>query len=96
MIAAIIIGILVCGFITSWIGSAKGKSAGQYFWLGALLGVIGIVIAACTQSAKPPALPPAPMPPGWHTDPWSQAAYRYHDGTQWTHHMSDGSTVPAP
>ncbi len=30
--------------------------------------------------------PPAPTTPGWYPDPWRQAAWRYHDGQQWTGH----------
>jgi hypothetical protein len=28
------------------------------------------------------------MPPGWYDDPWSPAAYRWWDGSQWTAHTS--------
>lgn len=28
------------------------------------------------------------MPPGWYDDPWSPAALRWWDGTQWTPHVS--------
>lgn len=31
-------------------------------------------------------------PPGWHPDPWRQAALRWWDGQQWTHHVG----APAP
>jgi hypothetical protein len=30
----------------------------------------------------------APIPPGWHADPWQQATYRWWDGTDWTSHVS--------
>jgi Protein of unknown function (DUF2510) len=33
---------------------------------------------------RAPALPP----PGWHPDPWGQAAQRYWDGAAWTHHTA--------
>ena len=33
---------------------------------------------------KAPALPP----PGWHPDPWGQAAQRYWDGASWTQHTA--------
>ena len=33
---------------------------------------------------RAPALPP----PGWHPDPWGQAAQRYWDGASWTQHTA--------
>ena len=39
----------------------------------------------------PPGPPPYP-PAGWYPDPWRQAAQRWWDGTQWTHH----TVWPAP
>jgi hypothetical protein len=29
-------------------------------------------------------------PPAWHADPFGRAQLRYHDGTQWTEHVSSG------
>ncbi len=31
---------------------------------------------------------PALPPPGWHPDPWGQAAQRYWDGASWTQHTA--------
>lgn len=28
-------------------------------------------------------------PGRWGVDPWGQAAYRWHDGTQWTQHTRE-------
>jgi hypothetical protein len=38
---------------------------------------------------------------GWHTDPTGAFAWRWHDGAEWTEHVSDGpnvytSPMPAP
>jgi hypothetical protein len=33
-------------------------------------------------------VPDGPPPPGWHPDPWGQAAQRYWDGTAWTGHTA--------
>ena len=49
--------------------------------------------STCESPAAPPltaqlSTPSAAPPPGWHADPWRAAAYRYWDGTRWTHHIS--------
>lgn len=43
------------------------------------------------STAPPP--PPAwtPASAGWYDDPFHRFELRYHDGTEWTHHVSDGS-----
>ena len=33
---------------------------------------------------------------GWYADPWSQALLRWWDGTDWTGHTLDGSSLPPP
>lgn len=42
----------ICGAISSAIMSGKGNSPVAGFFLGALLGIIGIVIAACIPAAN--------------------------------------------
>ncbi len=55
-----------------------------------------LAAAAAMPATAPPATA-APVPamsgsgapgaaPGWYADPWRQAAWRYHDGQQWTSH----------
>lgn len=88
LVAVIAFVALLCGFISAAVASSKGLSAGAYFVVGLLLGVIGIIIAAVASRAAP-----APQPPGWYADPWGQALYRYYDGAQWTYHMSNGEAV---
>ena len=43
----ILVVALVCGFIADTIGKKKGRK--NAFWLGFLLGIIGIVIIACVS-----------------------------------------------
>lgn len=31
---------------------------------------------------------PVVQPPGWHPDPWGQAAWRWWDGSAWSHHTA--------
>lgn len=53
--AVLIIGLvvaLVCGLISSTIAKNKGLPAAGYFFLGFLLGIIGIVIAAVVRPAE--------------------------------------------
>lgn len=53
-----------------------------------------------TSPPVSPTTPPAPLPEpqpepqahattaGWYPDPWHQAQWRWHDGTEWTNHTS--------
>jgi hypothetical protein len=89
-VAVVVIGVVVglaCAFASASIAQRKGLSAGGYFILGLLLGVIGLIIAVASQPAPPPA---APWAPGWYPDPWQQAPLRWHDGFQWTSHVHAG------
>jgi uncharacterized membrane protein YeaQ/YmgE (transglycosylase-associated protein family) len=79
---------LVCGMISASIAGKKGLSAGGYFFLGFILGVIGIIIAAVAQPAFRAS--PPPSPPGWYPDPWQQAWFRWYDGYQWSWQTSNG------
>jgi hypothetical protein len=49
-------------------------------------GVIFPAQAVAVSVFKPQA--PALPPPGWHPDPWGQAAQRYWDGASWTQHTA--------
>jgi hypothetical protein len=53
---AIIVICLICGAIAAAIGQKKNLGTGESFALGAILGVIGIVIVLIQK----PGLPPAP------------------------------------
>lgn len=39
--------------------------------------------------------PVAPIPPGWHPDPWGAGALRWWDGSRWTGHVSGTTGMPA-
>ena len=61
----------------------------------AMLGDGGLSAAAAPSSPQPQApsaAPPAPPAPavevGWHADPHGKHELRYHDGVQWTNHVS--------
>jgi len=46
--------------------------------------------------APPAPAPPAPAPPaagGWHADPSGRNELRYHDGSQWTEHISNAGVA---
>lgn len=86
---------LVFGAIGAAIGSTKGSAVTGLF-LGALLGVIGIIILLVMK----PRTPAVGVPPtgavgpasatvvGWHPDPFQRYQLRYYDGTRWTGHVS--------
>lgn len=78
LLAGIFAGAVLCAFISAAIASSRGASAGGYFFLGLVLGVIGIILAAV---APRPSYPP--QPPGWYPDPWGHAQFRWWDGYQW-------------
>ena len=42
-IAAIVAFLLLCGFMSSKIAARKGRSGQNWFWIGVLLGPIGLV-----------------------------------------------------
>lgn len=82
--------ILVFGAIGAAIGSSKGQT-GTGLILGALLGIIGIIILLFMK--------PIPKPNGaqvigsatvvgWHSDPFNRFQMRYYDGTRWTGYVS--------
>lgn len=51
----IVVAALLCGAISAAIASSKHRNAGGYFFLGAFLGVIGIIAAAVASPGDPPA-----------------------------------------
>lgn len=75
----------LCGGIACAINQSKNRSGGEGFLLGALLGIIGLIIVLClpklpAAGASSPALPP----PGWYPDPAGPAQQRYWDGARWS------------
>lgn len=54
--SVIIVAALICGAIAAAIGQKKNRGTGESFVLGAVLGVIGIIIVLIQK----PGLPPAP------------------------------------
>ena len=84
-------GILVLiglqGGVACAINQAKNRSGGEGFALGALLGVIGIIIVLCLPklpSAELPRAWPALPPPGWYQDPADPDQHRWWDGARWS------------
>jgi Protein of unknown function (DUF2510) len=76
---------LICAFITStiaWNRTQDRAVTRNYFWVGLILGVFGIILAFQLKAPTPP-----PIAPGWYADPWGLAPARWHDGTQWTGHV---------
>lgn len=83
-------GILVmCGLISGVIAGGKGLSFGGYFFIGLLLGVIGVIIAAVASPAVSVRAGQLTPPPGegWWPDPTGRFDRRYFDGRWWTMHV---------
>ena len=56
---------------------------------------------ASTSASTPTSTPTAPLAPapittdrGWHDDPFDQHALRFHDGNEWTEHVTHHGPVP--
>lgn len=86
-----LISAIVCGLLGWAIGSNKGAGAAGLI-LGALFGLIGVLIVALMKPSAEhlAATAPAPVRPGkWWPDPYGRHAQRYYNGTEWTNHIID-------
>ena len=75
----VIVG-LFCGAITAAIGHTKNRNVGAFFLLGALLGVIGVIIALFLPNASAPGM----AKPGWYPDPEGTNSQKYWSGREWS------------
>jgi hypothetical protein len=89
--------VLAC--IGGLIGGSKGLG-GQGFFLGLLLGPLGILIIAVVGNgpkSKLALVETRPVAAGWFPDPLGRTTSRWFDGSQWTQHVgridSDGTRV---
>jgi hypothetical protein len=83
----------LCGGIGCAINQSKNRSGGEGFLLGALLGIIGVIIVLCLPKLPAAELPrawPSLPPPGWYQDPTNPTQHRYWDGQRW----SDPPPIP--
>lgn len=79
-LGVIVLVMFAGGLIAGLIGYSRVGGVGTFiglFIFGALLPLIGIIVA-CLVKPKPTQLA------GWYADPWTQAAWRWWDGYQWT------------
>lgn len=78
------------GFIAGSIGYTKNRSTSTFvvfFIFGALLPLLGIVIAALSKG--PDSRPVSSGPPaGWYSDPHGVTGRRWWDGRVWTEHTT--------
>ena len=77
----------LCGGIGCAINQSKNRSGREGFALGALLGLIGIIIVLCLPKLPAAELPrawPALTPPGWYQDPADPTQHRWWDGARWS------------
>lgn len=90
-ITVLIVVMAVGGVLASTIAYSKSENGGtaiMFFLFGALLPLIGVIIACLVKRPVPP-----PMPPGWYPDPWAPDLVRWYDGATWTHHTNPAVTA---
>jgi len=83
---------ILCGFISGMVGYSKFQTGGSFvgfFFLGMVLGLIGILITAAIKPSRPSTYA------GWYDDPWREAALRWFDGWAWTAHTATTPNVTA-
>jgi hypothetical protein len=82
---------VLCAILASAIAAPKGK-AGLGFFLGLILGVVGVIIAAVMKDERveqQPVMFYQSSAPGWWPDPHRRHEYRFFDGWRWTEHVSN-------
>jgi hypothetical protein len=99
MVGVIAVVSLFGGFIAGMVGYTKNRTTATFvafFIAGALLPVLGIVIAALS---KGPDSPPgrhlatrSGPPAGWYNDPHGATMKRWWDGAVWTEHTAEQGT----
>lgn len=78
----------VMGVIGAMIGSSKKMGAAGGFFLGVLLGPIGVLVAAVSSGPSTlERIEAKPEEPGWHPDPLGRFDARWYDGKRWTQHV---------
>lgn len=92
----VIIGVsLIGGLLAGMIAGGKGLSFGGYFLGGALLPIIGVIVALAATPAVSANLRQLTPPPGegWWPDPTGRFDDRYFDGTYWTKNVGRRSDM---
>lgn len=84
---ALIVIVLAGGVIAGAIAQGKGLGFWGYFFLGCLLPIVAIIIAAVSKPNVGAILTPA-EDVGWHRDPTGRFEQRYFDGRAWTRFVS--------
>lgn len=85
--------VLVFGAIGAAIGSSKGQT-GTGLILGALLGIIGIIILLFMKPRPQTCLAGhTSNVTGWHPDPYHRHELRYFDGISWRDDVCDAGFV---
>lgn len=80
------------GTLAGLVTNSKGRGWGEGIVLGALLGIIGLIITAFLKpvsSSAPPRVTSGAPQPGWYQD--GQRGLRWWNGSQWT---PDGASEP--
>ncbi|ORB15918.1 hypothetical protein BST37_08425 [Mycobacterium noviomagense] len=95
VLISIIIWGTVFGTLAGLVTNSKGRGWGEGIALGAVLGIIGLIITAFLKPV--PSNPPRPVtsgapPPGWYQN--GQRGLRWWNGSEWTDAAPPPSSPP--
>jgi hypothetical protein len=79
-VETIVVICLFCAAIAAVIGHTKNRSIGESFLIGALLGLIGVIIVLLLPNKAAPGM----AKPGWYPDPAGTNSQRYRNGREWS------------
>jgi hypothetical protein len=83
------------GGVCCAINQAKNRSGRDGFFIGALLGPVGLIIVLCLPKESPRSVWNLPAA-GWYPDPGNRVGQRYWNGHQWADPPPALPPMPTP